>query len=267
MSEKRSIMDSIKQDIAKSGGNFKGLFRVKKAGDKVRIRFLDDFEDGIDVVMHYKWQGFNHPCMKYKGVECPNCDSNEEGLRTQNHYAWNVYNYETKQVEIFFYKAARSTPIPSLAAVYETVGDITSQDMVIQRIGDGTDTNYAVIPTGKVTPLAKKVKKFSKSEIFKQLFAAYNTVSDDMTVDEYLKTASEVEDEEDEEEEEEIKPKKKAVSVKKSKKVIEEYDEDNDEDDYDEDDDDDDYDEEEDEDDDEEELPPPRKKKPIKKRR
>ena len=31
MSEKRSIMDSIKQDIAKSGGNFKG-YLLKHAG-------------------------------------------------------------------------------------------------------------------------------------------------------------------------------------------------------------------------------------------
>lgn len=257
MTEKRSILDAIKSDIAKSGGNFKNLFGIKKAGDKVRVRFLVDFEDGIEVVMHTKWQCFQHPCLRYKGVECPNCDASDSEVRTQSHYCWPVYNYETKQQELFFFKAARSTPLPALGAVYETLGDIISQDMVIQRNGTGTDTSYAVIPTGKITKFTANVKPFTKKKMFEMLFAAFNTVSEEETVEEYIERIGE--------EEEDETPRKRKQKVKPSKK----YDYDEDEDDEDEiedeeeDEEDDDYDEDlddEDEDEDEEELPPPKKK-------
>ena len=257
MTEKRSILDAIKSDIAKSGGNFKNLFGIKKAGDKVRVRFLVDFEDGIEVIMHTKWQGFQHPCLRYKGVECPNCDTSDSEVRTQSHYCWPVYNYETKQQELFFFKAARSTPLPALGAVYETLGDIISQDMVIQRNGTGTDTSYAVIPTGKITKFTANVKPFTKKKMFEMLFAAFNTVSEEETVDEYIERVGEEEDE---------TPRKRKQKVKPSKKYDYDEDEDdeeeiedeeeNEDDDYDEDLDEDD----EDEDEDEEELPPPKKK-------
>lgn len=258
MAEKRSILDAIKSDIAKSGGNFKNLFAIKKAGDKVRVRFLVDFEDGIEVVMHTKWQGFQHPCLKYKGVECPNCDSGDNEVRTQSHYCWPIYNYETKQQELFFFKASRSTPLPALGAVYETLGDIISQDIVIQRNGTGTDTSYAVIPTGKIAKFAVNVKPFTKKKMFEILFAAFNTVSEEETVDEYIERVGA--DEEDDEEEIQKKSSRKANKVKSSKKY--DYDEDDeDEIDEDEEEEDDDYDEDLDEDEeDEEELPPPKKK-------
>ena len=260
MSEKRSILDAIKSDIAKSGGNFKNLFAIKKAGDKVRVRFLVDFEDGIEVVMHTKWQGFQHPCLRYKGVECPNCDSGDNEVRTQSHYCWPIYNYETKQQELFFFKASRSTPLPALGAVYETLGDIISQDIVIQRNGTGTDTSYAVIPTGKIAKLAVNVKPFTKKKMFEILFAAFNTVSEEETVDEYIERVGANEEEDDDEEEIQKKSSRKANKVKSSKKY--DYDEDDeDEIDEDEEEEDDDYDEDLDEDEeDEEELPPPKKK-------
>lgn len=258
MTEKRNILDAIKSDIAKSGGNFKNLFGIKKAGDKVRVRFLVDFEDGIEVVMHTKWQDFQHPCLRYKGVECPNCDTSDSDVRTQSHYCWPVYNYETKQQELFFFKAARTTPLPALGAIYETLGDIVSQDMVIQRNGTGTDTSYAVIPTGKITKFTANVKPFTKKKMFEMLFAAFNTVSEEETVEEYIERIGE--------EEEDETPRKRKQKVKPSKKY--DYDDDEDEIEDEEEDEDDDYDEDldededddEDEDEDEEELPPPKKK-------
>lgn len=253
MSEKRSILDAIKSDIAKSGGNFKNLFRVAKAGQKVRVRFLVDFEEGIEVVLHSKWQGFQHPCLKYKGVECPNCDSSDPDVRTQSHYAWSIYNYETKQVELFFFKAARSTPLSALGAVYETIGDITSQDMVIQRNGEGTDTSYAVIPTGKIEKLKAKVKPFTEQKIFDILFSAFNTVDENTSVEEYLEDAEPVDDEDVEETpKKKVKPKKKVAKVEEEDEGYDEEEEDDDE--YD---DEDDFDDEEEE----EELPPPKKRK------
>ena len=296
MGESVSLLDSIKSQIAKSGGGFKAIFRVKKPGDKVRVRFLDDFEEGVQVDFHDKWGEFNHPCLRYMGKECPNCDNDE--ARTNPNYAWNVYNYETKQVEIFIFKANRTTPLAALGAVYETIGDITSQDIIIQRNGERTDTSYAVIPTGKCEKFTKVVKKYSKKKLFDVLFKAFNEVAKDVTIDDYLKELGEeieeeeapktkkhpataasskkkkhVEEEEDEddddvdddddEEEEEEPPKKKssktkAAPPKKSKKQpVEEEDEDEDEDEEEEEEDfEDDFDDE----DEEEELEPPKKK-------
>ena len=287
--ESRSLFDSIKNDINKSsGGNFANFFSLRESGAKCRVRFLDDFEDGLPVVFHDKWNGFNHPCLKQYGKECPNCD-NPEG-RTGTVYYWNIYNYETKKVELFGYKANKASPIPGLLSVFEMLGDITSQDLIVQRNGTGTGTTYTVLPTGKEVEFKKEVKLFTEKKILKLLFDNFKNYGDDEDDDDYddeeetvttkrkskskskAKPKYEEDDEdydfddddedEDEYEDEEPAPPKKSKSKSKAKRKPEPEDEEEDEDD------DDlpfDLDEDEDEDE-EEELPPPRKKKKSKRK-
>ena len=277
--ESRTLMDSIKDDINKaSGSNFANFFGLRESGAKCRVRFLQDFEDGFSVTFHDKYQGFNHPCLTQYDKDCPNCN-NPEG-RTSQVYYWNVYNYETKKVELFAYRANKASPVPGLVSVCELIGDITSQDLVIQRNGTGTSTTYTVLPTGKTKRFEKEVKLFSKKKVMKMLLETYKDYGDTIddgdeddyddddykvkkkskTKQENKKSKSKIdydEDDEDfddeEDEEEEIKPKKSKSKTKAKAKFDDDEDEDEDDDPP--------FDEEEDDDeDDEDELPPPRKK-------
>ena len=236
-------MASIKKDIsnAKSGGGFANFFGLKGTGAKCRIRFLQEFEEGMEVVFHEKFKVAQHPCLSYYGKECPNCGNSD--VKTVNQYIWQVYNYETKKKELFMFKANKSSPVPSLININDEYGTITDRDLIIVRNGEGTDTTYSILP-GKEGDFSKAVKMFKKKEIFEILIKTYNMINSDTTVDD-------LDDEEDDEDEEEevviLKKKKGAAAGKKKKAAIVEDDDD--------------------EDDDEEDEIPAKKAKPAKKKR
>ena len=230
MGEKgKSLVESMKERINRSGSKKSLIFYLKKDG-KCRVRFLQDMEEGIKVQYHDKFGEFSHPCLSYYGKKCPNC-KNAEAKHVDN-FVWSIWNYETKRVELFMFKASKASPIPSLISMFENYGTICDRDYVIQRNGEGFDTNYSVIPMDK-----KKFKgeeeAFSKKKVLKMLLEAASLGNDEDVDDE---------EEEEDEDEEEVKPKKKAS--KKSK--------------YEEEDDDEDFDE---EDDEEEEKPKKKAKK------
>lgn len=281
MGESRSLLDSIKDDINKSaGGSFGKFFRVGQDG-KNRVRFLKDFNEGVAVVFHDKWQGYNHPCLKQYGKKCPNC-GNKEG-RTATVYYWPIWNYERKEIQWFGFKANNASPIPGLANLQEELGDITNQDIVIKKNGSGTKTTYSCIPTGKIVSWTKIKAKFkvkdkpeTKKQLMQLLYETYTDYGEDLDYDE------DYEDDDFDEDYEEEKQKKKEKSKKVTKKKVKpKYEEEEDEeedldDDFDEEDDDEDYDDDfEDEDDDgelpwdevdddeedEEEYEPPKKRK------
>ena len=250
MGEKsKSLVESMKERISRSGSKKGNLFYLKKDG-KCRVRFLQDMEDGIQVQYHDKFGEFSHPCLSYYGKKCPSC-KNPEAKHIDN-YVWSIWNYETKRVELFMFKASKASPIQPLISMYENYGNITDRDYVIQRNGEGFETNYSVVPMDK-----KKFKgdeePYSKKKVLKMLLEAAQ-LPDDEDVDEdddeedddeeeitskkkvNKKTKSKYDDDEDEEEldeddeeEEEEKPKKKSKKVEK-KKVEEDEDEDEDED-------------------------------------
>ena len=250
MGEKsKSLVESMKERISRSGSKKGNLFYLKKDG-KCRVRFLQDMEDGIQVQYHDKFGEFSHPCLSYYGKKCPSC-KNPEAKHVDN-YVWSIWNYETKRVELFMFKASKASPIQPLISMYENYGNITDRDYVIQRNGEGFETNYSVVPMDK-----KKFKgdeePYSKKKVLKMLLEAAQ-LPDDEDVDEddeeedddeeevtskkkvNKKTKSKYDDDEDEEEldeddeeEEEEKPKKKSKKVEKKKKKVEE-DEDEDED-------------------------------------
>lgn len=188
------LLDKIKQDAKNAGGN-KGKFFYVKDGDKRRIRFLEDMDDGKEIVFHDSFEAnINVPCRENFGKDCPYC--NEEGLRTRTMYAWSVWDYDAKEVKIFMYAMNNCSPIGALAAAYETYGTLTDRDYIISCTGKQKDKQMAALPMDKQKFRNDKAKPFSQKAFLEILDKAYP--------DEYS--------------DEDNEPKMKKKSVVKSKK-------------------------------------------------
>lgn len=235
----RGFLERLKQQIAQSGQSKKGFWFVK-AGQKRRIRFIKggkdqpgtDLETGITIPWHSKWEGnrstVDTPCLEAYGKGCPFCGV--EDVRLRDRFAWSIYDYETKERQVFLFFANRNSPIPHLASCYEEYGTIVDRDMVIQKTGEGTDGVFTILPGTPSKFRIEGIKPFSKKQILEMVWKAYGQGK----LEDY--------DEEDEDEYD-----------------VDEYDDEDDEDDEDEDSDD----EYEDDDEDEEELPRKPVKKPV----
>lgn len=209
------LLDKIKNDVKKSGQN-KGKFIYFREGNKQRVRFLTDMDDGMEVVFHDSFErSVNVPCQESFGRDCPYCG--DDSLRTRSQYVWSVYNYETKEVQLFMFPVNNCSPIPALMAMYENYGTLTDRDYVISVSGKQQSKTFSVVPMDKVKFRNEKAKPYSEKAILKMLDKAFPSDLDDEDDDEY-----------------EEKPKKKAPKStgKKSKKhEVEEDDDYEDEDD------------------------------------
>lgn len=217
------LVDKIKADVKKSGQN-KSKFIYFREGTKQRIRFLTDMDDGMEVTFHDSFAAsVNVPCQEHFGRTCPYCE--DESLRTRSQYVWSVYNYDTKEVQLFMYPVNNCTPIPALMAMYENYGTITDRDFVISVSGKQQNKTFSVVPMDKVKFRNDKVKPFSEKAILKMLDKAFPCDVES--------------DEDDDDDEVDIKSKKrpaKADNAKKASKSEPDVDDDIDEDDdYDED--------------------------------
>lgn len=209
-----SLIDKIKADVKKGGQN-KRKFTYFKEGQKQRIRFLQDMDEGMEIPFHDSYElGINVPCQELFDRECPYCD--DESLRTRNQYVWSVYNYEAKEVQLFMYAVNNCTPIPALMAMYENYGTLTDRDYVISVTGKAQNKTYSVVPMDKVKFRNAKAKPYSNKAVLQMIDKAYPC-----------------EGTEDEEEEDEA-PKRKRTAKKPTKKapkkeVVEDDDYDNEE--------------------------------------
>lgn len=202
-----SLIDKIKADVKKGGQN-KRKFTYFKEGQKQRIRFLQDMDEGMEIPFHDSYElGINVPCQELFDRECPYCD--DESLRTRNQYVWSVYNYEAKEVQLFMYAVNNCTPIPALMAMYENYGTLTDRDYVISVTGKAQNKTYSVVPMDKVKFRNAKAKPYSDKAVLQMIDKAYPC-------------------EETEEEDEAPKRKKKKATKKPIKKVVEEPEEEND---------------------------------------
>lgn len=184
----------LKKEISKSGTS-KGKFLFFRPDSKVRVRFLTDMEDGMEIKFHDSYAlGINVPCQEIYGRRCPYCDN--EDLRTRNMYAWSVYDYDSKEVRIIMAAVNNCSPVPALASCYETYGTLTDRDYEIKKQGKGADSTFTVVGLDKVKFRNNKVKSFSESAILKYVDKAYPC---------------------DEEEEEEEKPRRNTKSKTASK--------------------------------------------------
>ena len=165
------LIDKIKSDVKKSGQN-KGKFIYFREGQKQRVRFLTDMDDGMEMTFHDSFEkGINVPCQEHFGRSCPYCD--DDSLRTRSQYIWSVYNYETKEVQLFMFPVNNCSPIPALMAMYETYGTITDRDYVISVSGKQQNKTFSVVPMDKVKFRNEKAKAYSEKTILKMLDKAW----------------------------------------------------------------------------------------------
>ena len=190
------LINKIKNDVKKAGTN-KSKFIYFREGQKQRVRFLVDMDDGMEIKFHDSFErNINVPCQELFGRNCPYCE--DDGLRTRSQYAWSVYNYEAKEVQVFMFPVNNCSPVPALMAMYENYGTITDRDFVISVSGRQQNKTYSVVPMDKVRFRNEKAKPLSEKTILKLLDKAYPC---DDTEDE----------EEDDEDERPIKKSKKPV--------------------------------------------------------
>ena len=165
------LVDNIKRDVQKSGSN-KSKFVFCKEGTKVRVRFLSDMEEGMEVKFHDSFEkGVNVPCQEIFGRGCDYCE--DEELRTRSQYAWSVWDYEAKEVKLFMFPVNNCSPIPALMAMYETYGTITDRDYVISVSGKQQNKTFSVVPMDKQKFRNEKAKALSEKKILSILDKAY----------------------------------------------------------------------------------------------
>lgn len=210
------LIDKIKSDVKKSGTN-KGKFLYFREGAKIRVRFLNDMDDGMEVVFHDSFErGINVPCQEKFGRDCPYCD--DEDLRTRSQYVWSVYDYDSKEVKLFMFPVNNCSPIPALMAMYENYGTLTDRDYIISTTGRQQNKTFSVVPMDKVKFRNEKAKPYSEKSILKMLDKAFPADLEDESYD-------------DDEDEIEKPAKKKPANTNKKKKKpvkVEEPDEDDD---------------------------------------
>lgn len=213
------LIDDIKGDVKKAGTN-KGKFTYFREGVKQRVRFLTDMDDGMAITFHDSFErSINVPCQEQFGRDCPYCE--DDGVRTRQQYAWSVYNYETKEVQIFMFPVNNCSPVPALLAMYENYGTLLDRDYVISVSGKQQNKVYSVVPMDKVKFRNDKAKAYSEKAVLKMLDKAYPCDASD-----------DVDEDDDEPPRKRNKKADTKPVAKKSKKVSEP--EDDDEDDYDE---------------------------------
>lgn len=204
------LLSKIKNDVKRSGSNKRKLIYFRD-GSKLRVRFLTDMDDGMEVKFHDNFEaGINVPCQEVFGRNCPYCED-EDSVRTRSQYIWSVWNYEAKEVQLFMFPVNNCSPIPALMAMYETYGTLCDRDYVITQVGKQQNKTFSVVPMDKNKFRNDKAKAFSEKSILKILDKAFPFDDDEeMEDDDY-----EVED-------------KKSKKTKAKSKKHEEYDEDED---------------------------------------
>ena len=164
-------LSAIKNEIKKAGAS-KGKILFFREDTRVRVRFLNDFEDGLEIPFHDSFsRGINVPCQEVFGRDCDYCE--DDDLRTRNQYIWSVYDYESKEVKMLMAAVNQCSPIPALASMYETYGTLTDRDYEIKQIGSGSSKSFSVIPLEKRKFRNDKAKPLSEQTVLKYIDKAY----------------------------------------------------------------------------------------------
>lgn len=166
-----SLVDKIKNQVKNSGAN-KGKLVYFKDGVKVRVRFLDDMDQGLAIAFHDSFaEGINVPCQQFMGRDCAYCENDD--LRTRDQFIWSVWDYEAKEVKLIMAPVNNCSPVPALVGMYDAYGTLTDRDYVITKNGKGTSTTYSVIPMDKVEFKNKKAKPFSEEKVLSIIDKAF----------------------------------------------------------------------------------------------
>ena len=180
------ILDKIKEESKKSGQS-KGKFVYFRPDEKKRIRFLQDMDEGMEIVFHDSFEkGVNVPCQEQYDRDCEYCE--DEDLRTRSLYAWSVYDYDSKDVKILMQAVNNCTAIPALMAMYENYGTLLDRDFVITKTGKQQSTSFSVVPMDKNKFRNAKAKALSEKAILKYVDKAYpaDGTEDDEDDEDYM---------------------------------------------------------------------------------
>ncbi len=165
------LLDKIKSDAKKSGSNKAKIFYVRE-GEKKRIRFLDDMDEGLEIVFHDSYEaGINQPCGETFGRDCELCES--EDVRTRSLYAWSVWDYDAAEVKVFLFAINNCSPLPVLVALFDNYGTITDRDYVVSTTGKQQNKSYSVIPMDKNKFRNEKAKPLTKKALLQILDKAF----------------------------------------------------------------------------------------------
>jgi hypothetical protein len=168
-----SLLGKIKKGVENSGSSM-GKIVYTKDGSKIRIRFLQDVEDGIEVRLHDHYdRGINALCQTILDEKCPYCESEEEGWRHRDGYVWSVYDHDAKEVKLFVGFANNFSPLPSLIGMAEAYGNWVDRDYVISQTGKQLSKQLAVVPMDKAKFKNPKAKPYSKKKLIDILSKAY----------------------------------------------------------------------------------------------
>lgn len=165
------LLNKIKNDAKKSGGNKGKIFYIRE-GEKKRVRFLTDMDDGLDVTFHDSYEaGINTPCQEALGRDCPYCD--DDAVRTRSMYCWSVWDYDAKEVKLFMYAVNNCSPVPAMIALHENYGTLCDRDYVISVSGKQQNKTFSVIPQDKAKFRNDRAKPLSKKTILDILDKAF----------------------------------------------------------------------------------------------
>lgn len=171
------LLSKIKDDVKRSGSNKSKIIYFRE-GEKRRIRFLQDMDDGMEVVMHDNFEkGINIICREAFGDDCEYCG--DDDLRTRSNYIWSVYDYEDNEVKLFMFAVNRCSPIPPLMAMYDNYGTLLDRDYIISVQGRQLNKTYSVIPMDKAKFRNQKAKPLSEKKILDILRNAWPYPDDD----------------------------------------------------------------------------------------
>ena len=165
------LIGKIKSQAQKQGTNKEKIFFVRD-GEKKRVRFLQELDDGLEVIIHSSFdKGISVLCQAQLGKNCKYCD--DETLKEKTNYVWSVWDYDANQVRLFMYQVNRCSPIPALLALNETYGTIMDRDYVISVTGKQINKSFSVIPMDKVKFRNEKAKPIAEATVWKILAKAF----------------------------------------------------------------------------------------------
>ena len=172
-----SLIDDIKNDVKKAGAN-KGKIMYFREGQKVRIRFLEDMDEGRKFTFHDSFaEGINVPCQEAFGKDCKYCEM--ENLRTRDQYCWCVYDYDSNEVKLLLAPVNNCSPIPAIMSMYEAYGTLTDRDYVITVTGKQQNKTFSVVPMDKNKFRNTKAKPLSENKILSIIDKAFPADEDD----------------------------------------------------------------------------------------
>lgn len=149
-----TLLQRMQQNIKSNGAARAAVFYVK-SDQRKRIRFLTDFEGGMEIKWHVKFskgspaEGWDTPCRERYDEPCEYChitkDMDKEA-RTQLRYAWPIWDYETGTVKIFLFHGGQiASPVPQLMDYFVAKKSILGRDFDINKEGSGLDTRYGLV--------------------------------------------------------------------------------------------------------------------------